>query len=377
MGKVDAVVVTQARGHQVVTLAGAELPYNVMFEQMYEGAVTLTRDGIIVYCNRRCGEMVGLPLERIVGHPLRELVPSGDHGTLDRLLRGARRESTRGELHLCCRDGSLVPVALSFAPLKPRPRASAIGVIGVIADVSDLKQAEELRARLTSQVISAQDDERRRIARELHDDTGQALTGLLVGLRTMELCRALPEALELAQQLRDIAAESLEGLRALVAGLHPGILDDVGLFAAVTRHARQVSRLHGIEIEVRVLGGKSNGMSPLVQNTIYRVLQESLTNVVRHAEARRVTVRLARDRGGIELRVRDDGKGIRPKPLARGKGSARGLGLRGMRERAELLGGSLRVESRPGEGTTVSCRVPLDGLLVSAQRISRSPGTAG
>jgi signal transduction histidine kinase len=248
----------------------------------------------------------------------------------------------------------------------------------VIADVSELKRGEEIRARLTSQVISAQDDERRRIARELHDETGQSLTGLLVGLRTIEASRALPEAIELAQQLRSIAAETLEALRALVSGLHPSILDELGLSAAVARHAQQVARLHGMEIDLGFEEVESDGVPPIVQNTIYRVLQESLTNVVRHAGTRTAAVRLARKSDSIELRVRDQGRGVRVEPLGRSASrQRRGLGLRGMRERAELLGGSLRVESRAGEGTTVICRIPLRSPLVSAtQRVSEKPAAS-
>ena len=270
----------------------------------------------------------------------------------------------------------MVPVSLSFAPLQLKAGGIPIGTIGVIADVSELKRAEEMRARLTSQVISAQDDERRRIARELHDETGQSLTGLLVGLRTIEASRALPEAIELAQQLRAIAAESLEALRALVSGLHPSILDELGLSAAVARHAQQVARLHGLEIDVRFEEVDSGGVPPIVQNTIYRVLQESLTNVVRHAGTRTAAVRLARHSDSIELRVRDQGQGVRAEPPGDRSSSRqrRGLGLRGMRERAELLGGSLRVESRAQEGTTVICRIPLQSPLVSAtQRVSEKP----
>jgi len=293
-GEVDALVVTKPRGERVVTLAGAELPYSIMFEQMYEGAITLTRDGIIVYCNRRFADMVGTPVERILGQAIRDFVPAAEQPVLDALRKSAKRESTRGELSLCCRDDSLVPVSLSFAPLQLKPGGSPIGTIGVIADVSELKRGEEIRARLTSQVISAQDDERRRIARELHDETGQSLTGLLVGLRTIEASRALPEAIELAQQLRSIAAETLEALRALVSGLHPSILDELGLSAAVARHAQQVARLHGMEIDLGFEEVESDGVPPIVQNTIYRVLQESLTNVVRHAGTRTAAVRLAR-----------------------------------------------------------------------------------
>src|ERR1041384_4333054 len=100
-GEVDALVVTKPRGERVVTLAGAELPYSIMFEQMYEGAVTLTPDGLIAYCNRRFADMVGTPVEGVIGEQIREFVPPAEQPLLEALRRGAKRESTRGELSLC------------------------------------------------------------------------------------------------------------------------------------------------------------------------------------------------------------------------------------------------------------------------------------
>jgi PAS domain S-box-containing protein len=367
-GEVDALVVSKARGEQVVTLAGAELPYRIMFDQMYEAAVTLTPDGMIAYCNRRFSEIVRMPHRRIIGLPLRQFVPEAEQAALEALRKGAGRRSTRGELRLQAGDGSAVPVSISFAPLQLKETGSPIGVIGVAADISDLKRAEELRAGLARQVMTAQDDERRRIARELHDETGQSLTGLLVGLRTLETSGTMDEAVELAQQLRGIAAQSLENLRSLVSGLHPSILDELGISVAVTRHVQQVAKLHGLAVELRIDGLESGGLPPLVQNTVYRVLQEALTNVVKHSGARIAHVELTREPVDVELRVRDEGIGIQPEAASGAAGQRPGLGLRGMGERAALLGGSVQVESFPGRGTTITCRIPLEGAPVAPRR---------
>jgi signal transduction histidine kinase len=207
---------------------------------------------------------------------------------------------------------------------------------------------------LIEQVMTAQDEERRRIARELHDETGQSLTAVLVGLRTIEGVQTVAQAVELAQRLRETTAQTLVDVGRLWRGLHPGVLDDLGLAAAVTRHAEEFAQAHGVAVNVQTEALDGDGLSPLVQATVYRVLQEALTNVARHAGARCVSVRLVRGAGSVDLRVQDDGVGFESRDGGR-------LGLRGMRERAALLGGSVVVESQPGAGTTITAHIPVQG----------------
>ena len=289
-GEVDALVVAGAGGEHVITLAGAELAYRALFDQMNEGAVTLTRDGVIAYCNRRFAEMLRTPLERVLGAPLGRFVPPDGQVAIEDLRRKGSRENARGDFTFRAGDGSPVPVAVSFAPLYAEESTEVIGVVGVIRDITERKRDEELRERLIEQVMSAQDEERRRIARELHDETGQSLTALLVGLRTIEKSRTRLAAAELAQQLRGIAARTLEEVGRLSRGLHPSTLDELGLAAAVTRHVEEFDRLHGVDAEVRIEGLGAEPLPPLLQTSVYRVLQEALTNVAKHAGARSVSV---------------------------------------------------------------------------------------
>ena len=351
-GEVDAVVVAGARGEQVITLAGAELAYRILFDQMNEGAVTLTRDGTIAYCNRRFAEIVRTPLARVLGAPLRRFVPSTERAAFEALRQRGSTENARGDVLFRAGDGSAVPVAVSFAPLHAEGSAEVIGVVGVIRDITERAQQQDLRNRLIEQVMTAQDEERRRIARELHDETGQSLTALLVGLRTIEGSQTTAQAVELARRLRETTAQTLIDVSRLWRGLHPGVLSDLGLAAAVTRHAEEFAQAHRIAVSVQTEGLDADGLSPLLQATVYRVLQEALTNVARHAGARTVSVRLVRGAGSVELRVQDDGSGFQPANRGR-------LGLRGMRERAALLGGAVEVESRPGAGTTITARIPV------------------
>jgi len=351
-GEVDALVVARESGEQVITLAGAELAYRVLFDQMNEGAVTLTPDGLVAYCNRRFADIVRMPLGRVIGAPLHRFVPPAEQAAFETLRERWITGSARGDLRFRTGDGALVPVAVSFAPLHAEGSADVIGVVGVIRDITERAEAEDLRNRLVEQVMTAQDEERRRIARELHDETGQSLTALLVGLRTIEGSRTAAQAIELAQRLRETTAQTLIDVGRLWRGLHPGVLDELGLAAAVSRHAGEFAQAHRIAVTVQTEGLDADGLSPLLQATVYRVLQEALTNVARHAGARSVSVRLVRGADSVELRVQDDGAGFKP-------GNSGRLGLRGMRERAALLGGSVRVDSHPGAGTTITARIPV------------------
>ena len=164
----------------------------------------------------------------------------------------------------------------------------------------------------------------------------------------------MAEAIDLAQQLREVAARTLHDVGRLSRGLHPSVLDELGLAVAVTRHLQEFARLHGIAEETRIEGLEADPPLPLVQTTVYRVLQEALTNVAKHAGARRVSVRLVRDDTTVELRVQDDGNGFEPGAVGRP-----GLGLQGMQERAALLGGAVQIASARGQGTTITARFPV------------------
>ena len=358
-GEVDAIVVARARGEHVITLAGAELAYRILFDQMNEGAVTLTRDGTIAYCNRRFAEIVRMPLGRVIGAPLRRFVPPAQQSAFDALVAAGHRENRRADTTFRADGGALVPVSVSIAPLQLEGSADVIGVIGVVTDISERERAEDLRNRLIQQAVTAQEEERRRIARELHDEAGQSLTALLVGLRTIEESRTVTEAAELAQRLRGIAAQTLDEVGRLSRGLHPSVLDEVGLPTAVTRHAQEFADLHAVAVDVRIEGLETEPLPPALQATVYRILQETLTNVAKHAGARSVSVRLVRHEATVELQVRDDGAGFDPATGGDAAAGDRHLGLQVMRERAALLGGSVKVESRPGAGTTITVQFPM------------------
>jgi len=358
-GDVDALVVTRAGDQQVVTLQDADLPYRILLEQMYAGAVTLTPDGVVVYCNRRFGDLVHLPVARIAGAELSRLVAPASRAAIQTLLTQAHGAETRGEVEFRGARDSPVAVEVTFAPLRLTGSERVSGVIGIVVDVSERKRHEALRTRLIEQVMTAQDQERARVARELHDETGQSLTALLVGLRAVEQARSVPEAIAIAQRLREMAAGTLRDVGRLARGLHPSVLDHLGLAVAATRLVQEFARQHGIAEDTRVEGLDAGPPVPLLESTIYRVLQEALTNVAKHARASRISVLLVRTDHVVELQVRDDGVGFDPTSRTGAPTANGGLGLQGMRERATLLGGALTIESSRGHGAVITARFPV------------------
>jgi signal transduction histidine kinase len=224
---------------------------------------------------------------------------------------------------------------------------------------------EELE-RLSARLVTVQEQERRSLARELHDEVGQALTAIkmdvAVAMRGLAPGSRETSALEDA---RSIAENTLQGVRDLSQLLHPSMLDDFGLPEAVGAYLRSFSKRTGIRTEL-VQYGMEQRLSPEAEVCVYRIVQEALTNVARHSGARNATVTLARATDHLQMTVEDDGRGVGARG-ARGPAS-RGLGIIGMRERAQALGGTFVLEPRPGGGTRVSARIPVtpgDAILNS------------
>ncbi len=226
----------------------------------------------------------------------------------------------------------------------------------------ELQHKEELRGRLLENVISAQEDERKRIARELHDETGQALTGIIMSLEVAEdaLSREPETVRPRLQRAKSLASESIAGIRRLVVDLRPAALDDLGLVPAIRAFAGSRLEEKGIHVEIQV-AGLSDRLAPPVEICLFRVAQEAVTNVVRHSGAHAARIELKRENGFVSLLVRDDGHGFDVDEISNSADPGRALGLAGMEERVSLLGGRLAVESAPGSGTTVSARIPVEG----------------
>ncbi len=216
--------------------------------------------------------------------------------------------------------------------------------------------AENASFALAGRLLTAHEDERRRLARDLHDDVTQRLARLAIDASGLERDASAPEGKVTARSLRDDLVRLSEDVHALSYQLHPSLLDDLGLAEGIKAECARLARQEAVAIEVDVdaISGKLPREPTLC---LFRIAQEALRNVVRHAQADVVGVRLVREAGGVRLTVRDDGRGFDPE---RQDGTP-SLGRVSMRERVRQAGGTLRIDSAPGHGTTVTVWVPLEG----------------
>lgn len=218
------------------------------------------------------------------------------------------------------------------------------------------REREQLRRQLLEKVIATQEDERRRIARELHDSTSQNLTSLIVGLKTLETTCDDPRISHQARELRSVASQTLNEVHEISMRLRPRLLDDLGLSAALERQVEEWRDRHRIPVDL-LIHTRDERLPDEVETAVYRIVQESLTNVARYAEAHTVSILVERRGNAIVTVIEDDGRGFDVDLIKKD----RHLGLMGMQERAELLGGTLTIESAPGKGTSIYVSIPLSG----------------
>ena len=223
----------------------------------------------------------------------------------------------------------------------------------------ELRQEERVRRQLLERLISVQEEERKRIALELHDQTGQPLTSLIMTLEVLENSSSLEEVQAHLRSLQATAATMLEQVHHLTVELRPRVLDDLGLPAAMRQHCREFQDRFRIPVDFQVLGFESIRLAPAVETALYRIVQEALTNVARHAHASSVSVLLEIRGPSVVLIVEDDGQGFDMEAAMASCPGNTHLGLYGMRERASLLGGTLTIESTPHAGTAVFVDIPL------------------
>ena len=239
---------------------------------------------------------------------------------------------------------------------------------GVFSDITDRRQAEEalqLRTKqlqqLARQIVSAQEDERKRVALELHDELGQALTAIDFDIAAME--EALTPRLDPVVEQRLTRVKSLlsdvdERVSAMALNLRPPMLDDLGLIPALRWYVGRYADRVDVEVDLEA-GGLSERLPQETETVLYRIVQEALTNVAKHAQASRVSIHLECGVSSVTVTIRDDGLGFDTEGVADLQPSRQGIGLLGMQERAASLGGGLSIESRPGEGTRLTIEVPL------------------
>ncbi len=261
------------------------------------------------------------------------------------------------EMELKAKDGRTLWVAVHEAPVVRDGKT--IAVVGSLTDITERKRAEAIRDQLLDKVIVAQEEERQRIARELHDETEQALASLLIGLRGMEEAPTIEDARRHVGDLRRVAAQSLDELQRLVLGLRPSLLDELGLAAALQRLCTEFAHTQGIRVELHVGSLSDHRLPSSMETALYRIVQEALTNMVKHAAATAASVLFQLTASSVRMVVEDNGRGFDPESVRQAAGRRGGLGLYGMQERTAILGGTFTIESAVGRGTTIYVEIPL------------------
>jgi two-component system, NarL family, sensor kinase len=351
-GTVDALVVRTPRGEQLFTLKGADQTYRVLVEGMNEGALTLRR-GIISYCNKRFAEMSGTKMEKVFGASVFDFISApGLSPLMKRLEKGTGSNGViEGELRAA--DRTTIPVRLSAS----RFQSEGLPMVSIVlTDMTAQMAAQEASQELSRKIINAQEQERQRVARDLHDSVNQLLSTARYRLGSLVARNAGRNDTKDLHLVRGVIEKALGEVRTISRNLRPSELDDLGLFAAMRSLVREFRDRSGINARFSHDPPECPLQIPKeVELTVYRIAQEALNNVEKHSRAANVTISLTCPRNThVALVVRDDGKGFVP---AERKGA--GWGLQNITERAGLLKGNVKVESAHRKGAKISVDIPL------------------
>jgi PAS domain S-box-containing protein len=338
--------------------------YQDLFEFAPDGYLVTDPEGTIEEANHAAASLLNTAQDFLVGIPLVTFVAQDDRQAfVTQLTRLADLEHMHDwKVRVQPRDGTPFPAAVTVATVRD-PEGNLVGLRWLMRDITKRVQAEEriLTANERLQVLSrrlveVQETERRHIARELHDEVGQVLTGLnlLLGMSPQAPADTIETRLA---EARALVEELMEKVDELSLDLRPAMLDDLGLLPALLWHFERYATQTGVRVSLEHSGMERRFATEL-ETALYRVVQEALTNVARHAGVNEVTVRVWAEQVSLSVQVEDHGAGFDPQADLVARGNS---GLSGMYERAAFLGGELSVESAPGTGTCLTAEWSLDG----------------
>jgi PAS domain S-box-containing protein len=353
----------------------AQLPF---LEAVKAAIIVTDQSGIITYWNPFAQELYGWPSKEVLGRNILEItVGAGtEQDAREHLSALSDGKCWSGEFQVRCKNGEFLTALVTLSPMLD-DSGVAIGIVGISQDLSSRKQAEaelqnahaelekrvrertaELASsnqslqRLSGQLIRAQDDERRRIARELHDSTGQVLAALSMTLSQMQKDSSAANARKF-EECRDLIASAASEIRNLSYLLHPPLIDEVGLASAVAEYVQGFQKRSGLAVQFEISRdvGRLDGNREI---TLFRIIQESLGNIHRHSGSSTAAVKIFCRENEIVLEIRDQGRGL---PGSSDGQSNAGVGIKGMQERLRPFGGTLRITS-DGTGTLVQVVLP-------------------
>jgi PAS domain S-box-containing protein len=377
IGNAIGVAIENARLYQkeretAEQLRQSEESYRGLFENATEAIFVHDLDGKIIAANSACEKLTGYTRAEMTRMDIGRFLSGQGRDTVKEIVgRRLNGEAIEGpfELGLTKRDGTKAIVELM--PSLIIRGEQPIGVQAIVRDVTEQRRMQENLRFYISQVLKAQEGERLRIARELHDDTAQALTGLSRRLDMLvdtlassgnQLPKEIPERLE---ELREQSDRILEGVRRFSRDLRPPVLDDLGLLPALKWLATALEEQHSIAANIRVLG-EQHRLPDEAELALFRIAQEALNNVRKHSGASAVEVTVDFRGGGITMIVADNGNGFEPPRSTSDLAASGKLGIIGMQERVRLLGGTLAVHSETAAGTRVVVTVPAEASSLSS-----------
>jgi len=342
-------------------LRRSEANYRELFENASDAIMINDMQGNIVEVNKACEKLLGYTAEELNGRSIFDFL-RGNAVDLAREVGGRLLDGEimgrRYEQRMIRRDGTEAIVEIATRLITTD--GTHVGFHNIARDITDQRKMRDNLRFYLKQVLRAQEEERKRISRDLHDDAGQSL--LLLIHRMDAIISApgskLPKSVQDGiNELHSLAVEILDGLRKYAQQLRPAILDDMGLVAALEWMAENLRRERGIELNLEVSGPEYE-LQPEIRLVLFRIAQEALANIKRHSKATEAGIKLESNPDKTIMTISDNGKGFQP-PLRLGDLASVGrLGLTGMEERAKLLGGTLYVQSNPGEGTIITVELP-------------------
>ena len=342
------------------SLQASERKYRYLFENASDAIWVQDVNGLFVDANHAFEKMTGFTVAELKGVQLARFLSSESlalaREVRDKLVRGQAFEQPY-EQQFSIKDGSVKTVKMSTNPIMAGGRIS--GFEHVARDVTLEKQQQENVRSYIQQITRVQEEERKRIARDLHDEVSPEILILIQKLDKLAMVKGLKVAdvRKNIAELRRQAVDALQSLRRCAQGLRPRIIDDLGLEAALGWLADEMEKDLGIEARVEV-AGIDRALPPEMQIVLFRIAQEAANNIRKHAGASKVAFKVSGQDDSIVMTVTDNGRGFEVPPRAEGMVSAGRLGLMGMYERARLLNGSLEIKSAPGRGTEVVVRLP-------------------
>jgi len=346
----------------MTSLRASEENYRELFQSASDAIWIHNLDGRMIVANKACEKMTGYTVDELVGRNVTEFLSTEAlalaREVKTRLLRGEPVEE-RYEQRIFRRDGTEAVMELATSLVKHDGQPAAFH--NIARDVTQERKMRDSMRFYLQKVLAAQEEERKRLAREIHDDTAQSmllLTHRLDAIASDPKNKLSKPVAEKLTGLHSLAVDTLDRLRLYAQDLRPAILDDLGLEAALQWMADKVITEDWIDVDVE-LDMHGHELSHEAQLALFRIAQEALVNIKRHAEASKVVVRLEADDEKVRMTISDNGKGFEvPEPLNELSTTAK-LGLIGMQERAQLLRGTLNILSEPGKGTIIGAEIPL------------------